>query len=165
MKTLQIIRIKPNPSGKDRNRHGASPAQLGAEWVDFQNIGDASVSLDNVQLYHIAYHAGQGHWAHLMTFRGTLGAGEIVRVHSGQVRNVSVLYQEDINGAHDHLFTGQDAYVWNNREGDTPSLRDGISGGWIDQASYDPNPPDGEVLVRWGNKLVLAMAASRYRGW
>ncbi len=165
MKTLQIIRIKPNPSGKDRNRYGtASPAQLGAEWVDFKNTGNAGVNLDGVALYHVAYHAGQGRWEKITTFRGNLGTNEIVRVHTGKARDLSVLHQDDVSGAHHHLFTGNDAYVWNNKEGDTPALREPNDNG-IDQAQYDPNPPEGEFLIRSGNKLVPALVTSRTSGW
>lgn len=165
MKPLQIIRIKPNPTGKDRNRYGAlDPAQLGAEWVDFKNTGTTSVNLDGVALYHVAYHAGQGHWEQIMTFQGNLGAGQIVRVHAGKARELSVLRQEDVTGAQHHLFMGTDAYVWNNREGDTPALRE-ANGTGIDQASYDPNPPEGEILVRSGNELVPALVTTRARGW
>ena len=165
MKTLQIIRVKPNPSGKDRNRYGPlDPAQLGAEWVDFKNTGTTSVNLDGVALYNVAYHGGQGHWEQIMTFRGNLGCGQIVRVHSGKARELSVLRQDDVNGAQLHVFTGNDAYVWNNREGDAAALRE-PNGTGIDQASYDPNPPEGDVLVRSGNKLVPALVTTHTRGW
>jgi hypothetical protein len=119
MSTLQIIRIKPNPTGKDRTRSGATPAQLGAEWVDFQNIGSTAVALENVELFHVAYPArqSQAYWSRITGFRGAVGAGEIVRVHAGRVRNLSVLQQEDVRGAHHHVFTGEDQYVWNNRQG------------------------------------------------
>jgi len=29
---------------------------------------------------------------------------------------------EDRDGAHHHVFTGDDAYAWNNRQGDRPRL-------------------------------------------
>lgn len=36
---LIVIRIKPNPTGKDRPPHGGlTAAQLAGEWVDFRNV-------------------------------------------------------------------------------------------------------------------------------
>lgn len=82
---LQITRIKPNPTGKDRSRYGqTSAAQLAAEWVDFQNNGSAAVDLAPVELWHRAYHHGQNPtWEKVMTFSGKLQPGKTVRVHSG----------------------------------------------------------------------------------
>jgi hypothetical protein len=157
---LQITRIKPNPTGKDRNRYGqASAAQLAAEWVDFQNNGTGGVDLSPVELWHLAYHQGQNPtWEKIMTFSGTLQPGKTVRVHSGSGPE-SVLRDEDRRGADHHLFTGNN-YVWNNKEGDTPALFNRVSKVTIDSASYDPNPPEGEVLVRSGSKLVPARTPS-----
>lgn len=164
MKTLLITQIKPNPAGKDRDRFGnASKSQLAAEWMDFRNTGLAAVDLGDVVLYHIAYPPGssQGHWEQVMSFRGILAAGRTVRVHSGSGPE-SVVRPEDLVGADHHLFTGRN-YVWNNREGDTPRLFDSLLRFNIDQASYDPYPPEGHVLVRSGNKLVRAMAPAYVR--
>ena len=65
-------------------------------------------------------------------------------------------------GATYHLFTGRDEYVWNNREGDAPLLNFEPRNETIDTASYDPNPPEGVVLVRQGDKLA---ARARAAGW
>jgi hypothetical protein len=158
-----VARIKPNPTGKDRNRHsGASAAQLGAEWVDIQNTTRSSVSLDNIELYHLAYSGRDSKPAKVMGFSGALGAGQVVRVHSGQVRPISVLRPEDLNGADHHLFTGRDSYVWNNAEGDSPGLWNTTTRQWVDSASYEPHPPEGVVLVRSGNRLVPQRAASHW---
>ena len=51
-------------------------------------------------------------------------------------------------------------YVWNNKEGDTPALFNPVTKVTLDSASYDPNPPQGEVLVRSGAKLVPATPLS-----
>jgi len=159
---LTITSIKPNPAGKDRPRHGSpSPTQLAAEWVDFRNDSGQAVNLDGVALYHRAYTGQQWRWAQIMTFTGNLGAGEIVRVHSGQRRD-GVIAPEDLVGATYHLLTGRDEYVWNNREGDAPLLNYEPRNETIDTASYDPNPPEGAVLVRQGGKLV---ARARAAGW
>jgi len=56
---LTIIRIKPNPAGKDRPPHGGpSPAQLAAEWIDFRNEQGQDVSLNGVSLWHLTTSAG-----------------------------------------------------------------------------------------------------------
>jgi hypothetical protein len=159
---LTITSIKPNPAGKDRPRHGSpSPSQLAAEWVDFRNDAQQRVNLEGVALYHRAYAVSQWHWERIMTFKGDLGVGELVRVHSGQKRD-GVINAEDATAATYHLFTGKDEYVWNNREGDAPLLNFEPRNETIDTASYDPNPPEGTVLVRQGAKLV---AGARAAGW
>src|SRR5207249_1698342 len=111
--------------------------QLAAEWVDFKNIGDESYSLDNITLQHIAYQPGcrDGKWKLVMSFRGSLKVGEVVRVHSGDQLPLSEMYPEDVQGAHHHLFTGGN-YIWNNDCGDTAGLWNGVI--WADKASYDP---------------------------
>jgi hypothetical protein len=65
-------------------------------------------------------------------------------------------------GADYHAFTGGDAYVWNNKQGDTPLLYKEAAKETVDKATYAPNPPEGAVLVRHGDQLVsgLARAAS-----
>lgn len=159
-----VARTKPNPIGKDRNRYGgASATQLGAEWVDIKNVTSSAISLANVELYHRAYSGADSRWARVMGFTGALGPGQVVRVHSGQVRPISVLRQEDLDGADHHVFSGHDNYVWNNAEGDSPGLWNSAAKQWIDSASYDPYPPEGIVLIRSGDKLVPAQqAASRW---
>ena len=62
--------------------------------------------MSGVTLYHRAYTGSQWRWAQIMTFTGNLGAGEIVRVHSGQRRD-GVIAAEDMVGATYHLFTGR----------------------------------------------------------
>lgn len=99
MRTLKITQLKPNPTGKDRARTGSvSLTQLAAEWVDFQNTGSTAVSLNGVKLYHIAYAPGDrnGHWKEITNFRGSLEAGKVIRVHSGQTRNLSIVASEDL---------------------------------------------------------------------
>jgi hypothetical protein len=159
---LTIIRITPNPAGKDRPRHGAPTAtQLAAEWIDWRNDGTATINVDGVALYHKAYTGMQWRWERIMTFTGSLAPGEIVRVHSGKQR-AGVISAEDQTGAHHHVFTGDDQYVWNNRQGDTPLLHNEPKNETIDSATYDPNPPEGAVLVRQGDRLV---AQARAVGW
>lgn len=157
---LMVARIKPNPIGKDRNPYGGTTAgQLGGEWVDIKNTSRSTISLEKVELYHMAFSGRDSKPAKVTGFSGSLAPGKIVRVHSGKVRPLSVLRQEDIRGADHHIFTGKDNYVWNNAEGDTPGLWNVTSRVWIDRATYDRNPPEGAVLVRSGDRLVPAQSA------
>jgi hypothetical protein len=71
--------------------------------------------------------------------------------------------RKNLAGADYHVFTGEDEYVWNNRQGDTPLLFNDTTEKTIDKASYDPNPPEGVVLVRAGDKLVTPV--SRAANW
>lgn len=153
MKGLKVIKAKPNPSGKDRTLHQIPPKQLAAEWVDFQNIGNEGYNLAPVTLQHLVYKPGcsDARAEIVMTFKGTLQPGEILRVHSGHPIPLTDLPQEDVAEATYHLFSGK-GYVWNNSCGDAPSLAEG--GAWIDRAFYDSNPPEGRILVRSGDKLV-----------
>ncbi len=150
---LTIIRIKPNPAGGDRPPHGGrSPAQLAAEWVDFRNDQHQDVSLNGLSLWHLTYTPGRApEWAKIQTFSGTLPNAKIVRVHSGQKRDLTVIRPEDLAGADYHLFTGEDEYVWNNRQGDSPLLFVEATKTTIDNASYDPNSPEGVALVPAGD--------------
>lgn len=160
MKTLSVTQLKPNPAGKDRSRSGnLNPSQLASEWIDIKNIGSYDVNLENVELNHRAFSPShpQGQWAPVLAFaKFLLPAGKTVRVHAGQSRELLVIRPEDRQGAEYHCFIGRDAYVWNNAEGDTAGLWDLTSQHWIDAASYDPNPPEGLILIRSGPKLVPA---------
>lgn len=164
MKTLQTSRLKPNPAGNDKNRYGtASPSQLGAEWVDIKNTGSAGVNMEGVTVYHVAFRNGQAsHWEVVTSFTsGTLGAGEVVRIHAGH-GPVTALNPEDRNGATYHVFTNRDQYVWNNAEGDTSRIteKSGNSEVETDKANFDPYPPEGVVLVRSGTKLVPSSSSA-----
>ena len=163
MKTLHIVRAKPNPAGKDHPPHGGpSPTQLAAEWVDFKNTGPSGVDLATSELFHLAFSAdGKSTWARVTGFTGNVPAGQVVRVHSGEVRSINVIAIADQVGADHHVFTGVDRFVWNNAQGDRPSLWDSALKEWIDQTSYDPYPQDGAVLTRVGSKLVPAGATAR----
>jgi predicted extracellular nuclease len=154
MKTLVVFRAKPNPAGKDKNKSGhASAAQLGGEWIDVRNTGSYTVDLTSVEVNHSAYDsAGQRSWAAVTTLSGTLGPGQVIRVHSGSGPE-AYLNTEDRQGADRHHFTGKN-YVWNNDKGDTPALWQLGSNVWIDNTYYDPYPLEGAVLVRRHEKLV-----------
>lgn len=158
MATLQVIRLKPNPIGKDRDRTGAAAAQLGAEWLDIRNTGQRPVALAGVEAYHLAYGPGSPHgrWERVAALAGWLDPGRVLRIHAGRFRDLTVLRPEDRGGADLHTFTGEDAYVWNNREGDTALLWLPAASSEIDRAAYDPNPIEGAALVRVGAKLAPA---------
>lgn len=161
MSSFKTVRLKPNPPGKDRTRSGTSQTQLGAEWVDLQNVSSSSIKLDGVELYHIAYAPdGSGRWDKIMGFQGVLQANQIIRVHSGSGPE-SALRQEDLAGAQIHLFSGRN-YVWNNDRGDCSALWQSGESAPFDKACYDPNPPEGVVLVRLNDKLVVPTSTPTY---
>lgn len=157
MKRLIVTQAKPNPTGKDRLGPVVPSSQLAGEWVDFKNTGDEVYPLDNIKLHHIAYTAQypNGVWEEVMGFTGTLGAGEVVRAHSGGKISLDLLSPEDFIGADYHLFTGN-SYVWNNDKSDSPRLVLKQNGQTyeIDKATYSAYPPEGRILRRVGNTLV-----------
>jgi len=161
MSKLMVSKAKPNPSGKDRTRHGgASSAQLAGEWCDIKNVSDVRVSLNGVDLYHHAY-SRDGKWEYELVValpNEVLGIGETLRVHSGS-GPYAVVREEDKVGAHMNIFTGRDNYVWNNDHGDEALLWYRPEKQRLDAASYDPNPPEGVVLVRVGDKLVVGSSS------
>ena len=82
---LLVTFALPNPAGKDRSASVVSNTQLNGEWVEFKNNLNQAVSLDGVALVHQTYNQG---WQRtgsdsLMMFKGPLGYGESVRVHTG----------------------------------------------------------------------------------
>ena len=160
MSRLQTVRMKPNPAGKDRTRYGASAAQLAAEWVDIKNVSDVAVNINGVRLCHIAYSDSypNGRWELITSFTGTLQPGKVIRVHSGEAKNANQIRSEDLAGADFHLFTGRDAYVWNNDRGDSSSLWTADDNQPFDKASYPTPPAEGAILTRVGDTLVGAAA-------
>lgn len=156
MRNIRVVRLKPNPVGKDRSRHGVVAVQVAAEWVDLENLGHASASLEGVEVHHLAYPAGggQARWEKVIGLQGELASGKTVRVHSGREVPVPELRPEDVQGADFHIFAGRDLYAWNNAEGDCAGLWERGTQAWLDKACYDRYPPEGVVLVRQGDKLV-----------
>lgn len=158
--SVTVIRCKPNPTGRDAVAAGrATPAQLGAEWCDVKNVGTSVVDFSNLRLYHVAYTSRGTEWAPVVEeavmITAALAAGTILRIHSGAVRDLSVLRREDIDGADLHAFTGRDWFVWNNLRDDTAALWQPATRRFVDSASYSAPVPEGAVLVRRGDRLVV----------
>lgn len=157
MKQLLITQAKPNPSGKDRFGNVVPSSQLAGEWVDFKNTGNEGYPLENIKLHHIAYTTQypNGVWEEVMGFTGTLGVGEIVRVHSGGKIPLENLFSIDMSGANYHLFTGE-RYIWNNDRSDCPRLVLKQNGQTyeIDKATYLAYPQEGRILLRHGTQLL-----------
>lgn len=166
MKTMKSVRIKPNPAGKDRNRRGqATAAQLGAEWVDLKNEGTAAVTLNGLSLYHVAYSGAtdNGTWEKVQGFKGSLGAGKVMRVHSGS-GPVTALNPADLVGADEHVFTYQDNYIWNNDRGDCSALQKDGESDKFDKCWYDAKPPEGVILQRVNDKFVVPASSMATAG-
>ncbi len=157
---LTVSQLKPNPVGKDRGALGAAPAQLAAEWVDIRNTGATTCDLAVIRLYHRAYVGSSAEWKWApvvesgLPITGLLRPEQTLRVHSGRVRPLSIVRAEDIAGAEWHAFTGRDAYIWNNAQGDMAGIWDPAREAWIDRAEYMAFPPEGVILVRSGSLLV-----------
>ena len=108
--TLKVTQLKPNPSGKDVTFHGALAGQLAGEWVDIANDGVRPFDLRRLNLYHRAYSVIDSGGS----FQDELHPGQILRIHSGRVREIDVIRLADRVGADRHGFTGRDSYIWNN---------------------------------------------------
>jgi hypothetical protein len=153
VKAIRIYRAKPNPFGKDRVG-GTTPAkQLAGEWIDLESIGDETIYLGGLTLYHTAYQPGcrDPKWEAVIALSGSLLPGQVLRVHSGHELSTYQMNPEDVAGADRRLFTNRN-YVWNNRCGDEAGIYDGQV--FVDKAWYQPNPTEGRILVRQGDKLV-----------
>ena len=151
--SLQIIKAKPNPAGKDRIKNFTPQSQLAGEWVDIQNNGRYGISLKNIRLYHYAYKIEGNKWELVSTFQGILPAGEILRVHSGQRIPLDQMNLEDVLGADHHVFSNKN-YVWNNDKKEYPRIRNTTTKEWIDKTYYDAFPTEGKILKRVNNKLI-----------
>jgi hypothetical protein len=165
---IQIHRAKPNPVGKDKDRWGTpKPQQLLGEWADLKNIGDQAVSSVLIRLSNTEFHAScvpkpspsfywEGHVS--------LQPGEILRVHTGRSIDVLKMSPEDWRGVNQHAYAERGSFVLNNDCGDLLGVYWQGSDRNLhkeDSASYDPNPPEGEVLIRNGSKLTPSLVSWR----
>ena len=165
---VQIMRAKPNPAGKDKARGTPIPAQLLGEWVDLKNVGDGSVNFSTLHLADSEFTHSCAITKQAVIYwnggSGQLSPGEIVRVHTGRSSESYLMAAEDRLGVHYHAYAERGSFVLNNVCGDNLSIwwKDS-NGNWNqeDLASYDMNPPEGEILQRVGSKLVPAYTAIR----
>lgn len=160
---IQIIKAKPNPAGKDRSANGASHAQLLGEWVDLKNIGHAAVNVSTLHLAHREFddHCRPTKSNPTIYWDGSgneiLHPGKVLRVHTGHRSQMAQMNLSDAIGAELHSYADRSNFVLNNKCGDEISVWWKTNAGeWTkeDSASYDPNPREGSVLVRSGQKLV-----------
>jgi hypothetical protein len=159
---IQITRSKPNPAGKDKSNGMAIPSQLLGEWADLKNIGDSAINLAVLNLAHSEFHHGcslkeeaQIYWTGSASV--ALRPGEMVRVHTGRSADAWQMTMEDRSGVNHHSFAESGSFVLNNDCGDNLTLWwRGQDGKWHreDKASYGPNPHDGKILYRVGDRLV-----------
>lgn len=143
MTDLEISRALPNPAGKDRTpANRITNEQLNGEWIQFRNTTQKALSIDGVTISHHTFNAycQMTDEDQLTSFTGPMPAGSSIRLHTGTG-------QPSDEGSLRHLYLGRGNFVWNNDCGDTAVLKV-ASGGVIDRASYDPNPPEGVVLNR-----------------
>ncbi|NTU46522.1 lamin tail domain-containing protein [Candidatus Roizmanbacteria bacterium] len=156
MSNLIISQAKPNPSGKDRYKQFTPPTELVGEWVDIFNQTYQSIDLSSYSLYHKAYKPdGTSEFAIVTRLSGILLGRSIARVHSGDFMTQNSMPEIDRIGANIHLFTGKN-YVWNNNKEDTPLIYNAVTKTTIDKATYDAFPPDGVILKRYGDRLIIA---------
>jgi len=156
-----ICRAKPNPAGKDRVGGYPRNEQLLGEWVDLQNVGDAPVSLTTLHLSNVTFSQNCVPGNNTIYWSGTgtqsLTPGQILRVHTGKSMYSSSMQSQDWAGAHLHAYAEKGNFVLNNKCGDAIAVWwKGNDEKWNqeDRASYDPNPPEGAVLRRVGDKLI-----------
>lgn len=158
---IQIIRAKPNPTGKDTNHHRPIASQLLGEWVDLKNIGDAAVAASVLNLADSTFGPGcvikekaQIYWNGSSI---TLKPGETVRVHTGRSADSWQMAQVDRDGVNHHAYAESGSFVLNNDCGDNVSVwwKD-QDGKWYceDAASYRPKPTEGKILQRVGAELI-----------
>jgi len=149
MSSLLVTFALPNPVGKDRSASGVSNNQLNGEWVEFKNNTYESVSLEGLSLVHQTYdqRCQRTGYDSLLTFKGSLGYGQSVRVHTGRGETFQ-------DGSVFHLFLDRGNYVWNNRCGDSVILQSATA--IVDWAAYGSNPPEGKILARVAGQNRLA---------
>lgn len=159
---IEIHRAKPNPTGKDANRHGPLESQLVGEWADLKNVGDASVSLNHLHLAHSTYAShcvvktrAEIYWNGSAS--QVLAPGQIVRVHTGRSIYSSLMATEDREGADFHAYADRSTFVLNNDCGDELTVWwKSSTDAWQeeDSAKYGSRPVEGKILVRIGDRLI-----------
>ncbi len=169
---IKIIKAKPNPAGKDKNREKPLTSQLLAETVDLKNEGDVDVALEKCRLAHTKFDTnGNAEPVPAIYWKGAdlrLKPGQTVRIHTGKSADEANMAAEDRSGVAYHSFAESGSFVLNNKEGDRLYLTQENSTGKsesIDTTFYDSNPPEGETLIREGAKLVPAKLGGSTKPW
>lgn len=168
--SLQIFRAKPNPIGKDKTPSGQSkPSQLLGEWVDIKNIGSLPIRFSTIKVYHTIYNqycqtTGQTELYWFSHSQDSLGVGQVLRIHTGKKKDEHLISEIDSRGADWHGYADRDNFVLNNRCGDKIIItwQDSQGRTFRDEASYAPNQPEGVILKRVGNQLVVPALQATY---
>lgn len=160
---IEIHKAKPNPAGKDKAGNYPIASQLLGEWVDLKNTGDAAVDLSTLNLTNREF----GEKCNVTTeakiyWTGPSGVvltpGQIVRVHTGRLRDAASTNAVDQVGANVHVYAESGTFVLNNKCGDSLGVwwQTAAAKKWHleDAASYGANPGEGKVLQRVGKSLV-----------
>lgn len=161
--TLRISQAKPNPVGKDQTPSGLTkPEQLLGEWVDVENDGSEPITFASIQLHHTLFNdlcqtRGQTELYWRAEGTGQLKPGQTLRIHTGRHRDKSLVSSVDEAFSDWHGYAERDDFVLNNRCGDiiVVTWQDEDGQNYKDAASYAPNPPEGAILKRSDNQLVV----------
>ncbi len=155
---LRIIQAKPNPEGEDKYSESLTRPeyQLSGEWIDIKFDGFGIRSLAGLEIKSLASgDPDKESWIKFYDFKDDdiIGAGKVLRIHSGFPVPVEKLPNIDAIGADAHLFTGK-GYALCNHARNKIGIWDAKNNKWIDQAHYDEYPEEGAVLERNDGRLV-----------
>jgi hypothetical protein len=168
-KILQITQAKPNPVGKDKAGNYPKPEQLLAEWVDIKNVGTEAVAFSSISLSHTLFNdqcQNTGRTDVYWTWASSTDSllpNQMIRVRTGRFRDKHLISPSDDTGNNWNGFANRDNFVLNNRCGDilTVTWTGDFGSRKSDTVSYDRNQPEGAILRRSGNKLVLVSGYGR----
>ena len=166
-KILQITQAKPNPAGKDKAGNYPKAEQLLAEWVDIKNVGTEAIPFSSISLSHTLFDDRCQNTGRTDVYwtggSDSLLPNKVVRVRTGRIRDKHLINPSDDVGNNWNGFANRDNFVLMNRCGDILTVT------WIgdfgsrksDTVSYEGNQPEGAILRRSGNKLVLMSGYGR----
>lgn len=167
-KILQIVKAKPNPAGKDKVFGTPKAEQLLSEWVDVKNVGTESIQFSSMSLTHTEFNNLCRATGNVDTYWKSSGdkflqPGQVIRIHTGRLSDEHLMNPNDKKGCDWHGYANRGNFVLNNACGDilTVAWRDSYGVMQKDTVSYDPNPPEGAILERKGNKLVVNVYSYR----
>lgn len=166
MSELKIIAAQLPPAHLDDG--DALSTKLLSEWIDIENAGDEPVAFSTVLVREVSklkainneedpnrtFWTGAGE-KHLLP-------GQILRIHTGDMRDEDVMLAADKRGANWHADAGFDDFFLNRDEvaGLILSWRNSSGETLTDRVSYVPLPHYGAFLQRKGSKLAAAAATS-----